>query len=458
MKDIGVTRRKSRGRKYPLPFVPKQVYVREAATPMPDHLPLVDDIAMFNPYIRAMSCKMDPFGTAAVPVDATVRGLVRYFAYYSSNYPNNFTFAPHVRKFLAHALQDALLIHCVLSAAASRVQYVEGLAITCFKERELFSTQQSVKLLQREIQGCRTQSHASRERLVNCMLYLGAGAIYRQDLQTAKIHINAAVELVELIGGVTTLQDPQVLVRVISLDDLLACIDLTPCKIKPNYDPGGLPMLGLCGKTRTRHVDPLPIGFVATDQSVLAPALRPLVLDVIECHQIKCSLETSGSILSSEALIQRQELKLRTLATRNRLLAFCTSDSRIEAVRLSLIMCTLLPPSDVRQIRTAQGIAHRLKRSLEHQLDLDLKCKGSERIKFWCLLIGYYCGKPGDTVRQWFASQIRQIIDREGASIGVRLGPEVLSDLIAFQEEFLFEGFTLKPLTEKLTAHIFGKS
>ena len=456
MKAIGVSRRKWRGRKYPLQFVPKQVYAGETATqPINDSLPILNDNAIYNSYIRTMSCKMDPFGTASVPVDATVHGLLRYFIYYSSNFPNNFTFTPNVRRFLTYALQDTLLIHCVLSAAASRIQYVEALAPVSFRERELLSTQHSVKLLQSELQCCRAQSHASRERLVNCMLYLGAGAIYRHDIPTAKIHINAAVELVELMGGVSILQDPQVLVRVISLDDLLSCIDLEPCKIKPDYDPGGLPLLGLCSKWLTRDVDPLPIGFVATDQSVLPPALRSLVLHVIECHQIKCALEMSDSRWLPTALIQRQQLKLQTLATRNRLLAFCTSDSRTEAIRLSLIMCTLLPPSDVRQIRTAQGVARRLMRLLERTSEP--AWMGLERIRFWCLLIGYYCAKPGDAASAWFLSDICQTIYQEGTSVGVQIGPRVSSELIELQEDFLVDELTIKPLTGKLAERVMGQ-
>lgn len=447
MKDIGAARRRYRGRKLPVEFDPKAAGGRkDEPPPSEDQLPFIGTSALYESYVRAMSCKADPFGTASIPIDTTINGLLQYFVYYSSNFPNNFTFAPHIRDIVKSALQDDLLIHCILSAAASRVQYVEDLHLAPFKEREILSTQRSIKLLQHHLPDAGAVSRPSKERLVNCMLYLGAGAIYREEWPTARLHIDAAIELSERLGGVTNLQDPQMLVRAISLDDLLSCSQLRACRVKPTYDPGSLPLPGSRGKIRSSGM--LPCGFTTVDQGFPPQAMRLLIQQVIECCQIKCYAETRGRIPSPQAFTQRQKLKLRILATRNRLLAFTTSDDRTEVLRLTLILCTLLPPGDLRQVRMAQGVARRLRDILERSFNT--AWKGAEGIRLWCLLIGRFCAKPNEATRKWFDVKICHIIHLEGTRLGVQAGPGLLTDLIAFQEQFLFEDVVLKPLTEDL--------
>ena len=449
MKDIGASRRRYRGRKIPLELDLKAADSHEDETPLSeDHLPLEGTSALYDSYVRAMSCKTDPFGTASIQIDATINGLLQYFVYYSSNFPNNFTFSPRIHDLMRSALQDDLLIHCILGAAASRVHYVEDLELPSFKEREVLSTQQSIKLLRYNLCNPCVLSSTSKERLVNCMLYLGAGAIYRQDWSTARSHINAAIELSELLGGVTNLQDPQMLIRAVSLDDLLSCSELRPCRLKPIYDPGCLSVLGLHNKMRPKDVDKLSCGFAPGDLDFPPPTMKSLIQQVIECYQIKCYVETSDQISSSQAYAQNQTLKLRTLATRNRLLAFSTKDERVQVLRVTLILCTLLPPGDLRQVRMAQLVARRLKDILE--CSFNTAWKGAEKIRLWCLLIGRFCARAGEATRKWFDVKICHIIHMEGIKLGIEAGPRLLADLIAFQEQFLFDNVVLKPYTEDL--------
>ena len=449
MKDIGASRRRYRGHKFPLELDPRAAPSRKSKTPLSEHhLPLGATSALYDSYVRALSCKADPFGTASIHIDATINGLLQYFVYYSSNFPNNFTFTPQIRDLVDLALQDDLLIHCILSAAASRVHYVEDLDLAPFREREILSTQQAIKLLQHYLCDAGALSSTSKERLVNCMLYLGAGAIYRQEWSTARLHINAAIELSELLGGVTNLQDPQMLMRAISLDDLLSCSQLRPCRVSPTYDPGCLSPSGARGKMRRKILETLPRGFTTAEQDFPPTAMRPLIQQVVECCRIKCSVEAPDPILSSETFAQRQKLKLRILATRNRLLAFSTDGDRAEVLKRTLILCTLLPPGDLRQVRMAQGVARRLRDILERSFKTGWK--GAEGIRLWCLLIGRFCARPTEATRKWFDVKICHVIRLEGSMLGIQAGPRSLADLIAFQEQFLFEDVVLKPLTEDL--------
>jgi hypothetical protein len=452
MKDIGASRRRYRGRKFPLELDPKATQSCQDETPLSgDHLPLGGTSALYDSYVRAMSCKTDPFGTASVHIDATINGLLQYFIYYSSNFPSNFTFTPRIHDLVDSALQDDLLIHCILSAAASRVRYVEDLDLAPFKERELLSTQQSIKLLQHNLRDVGVLPRTSKERLVNCMLYLGAGAIYRQEWPTARLHINAAIELPELLGTVTNLQDPQMLVRAISLDDLLSCSQLRSCRVKPTYDPGRLSLPGLNTNFRRKHLDTLPCGFTTSDPEFPPPSMKSLIQQVVECCRIKCCVVAPDQMPSSQAFTQSQKLKLRILATRNRLLAYSNNDNGTEVLRLTLILCTLLPPGDLRQVRMAQGVAQRLRDKLARSFHT--AWKGAEGIRLWCLLIGRFCARPSEATRKWFDVKICNIIRLEGSMLGIQAGPRLLADLIAFQEQFVFEDLVLKPFTENLARH-----
>jgi hypothetical protein len=450
MKDIGASRRKWRGRKIPLDLSPDAVHSCEpTASPPEDHLPFAVEAAIYDPHVRSLGCKMDPFGTACISIDSAAHGLIRYFVYYSSNFPNNFTFTPRIDALMQSALQDNLLIHCILSAAASRVHYVENLEL--FEEREVISTQQSVRLLQNELRNAWCLPQESKERLVNCALYLGAGAIYRKDHFTAKIHVKAAMKLAELMGGVTNLEDPQVLLRIISLDDLLSCAELRPCTVAPCYDPGSSLSPIERRKDGNKYLGRFPSGFMIADRKVISSHLEALILRVLECHRMKCLLEADASNYSQESLEDRQRLRLRILATRNRLLALPTNDDTTETLRITLILCTLLPPGDLRQIRTAHSISRRLKALLAGQSERTWR--GMEKLMLWCLLIGHYSSQPKDATQTWFAVKICQVVHREGDLVGVKAGPRLLADLIAFQEAFLFDSLVLRPLTDDLAQH-----
>lgn len=450
MKDIGVSRRGPRRRRTEVVFELKPIAMRPLESPEEDHLPIADDRALYDPSVRAMSCKMDPFDAASIPIDSTVNGLLKYFVHYSSN-PNNFTFSPSINELIASAFQDELLIHCILSAAASRIHYVQGLALPVFVEREAASTQQSLTLLQCRLKEGSSQYAASTERLVNCMLYLCAGAIYRHDLAIAKVHIDAAVKIVEQIGGVTKLQDHQVLVRVLSLDDLLSCVEMIPCRVKRRtYDPGPLTMLE--GEERMSGVEKLADGFRVADYAVLPTPLRILAIQVLECCHVKRGLELYDTPFSPEALRTRHWLKLRSLAARNGLLAFATSDARTNVIRIVLIMCTLLPPSDLRQIKTAQVVARKLRGILEQ--GMEPSWEGNEEIELWCMLIAYSCAESGSNTRTWFAEQIYNLICVGCAAVGIGIGPGLSSDLMAFQGRFLCTQPELKPPMEELAEYI----
>ena len=149
----------------------------------PEDYTLKNDAALYDPCVRALSCKLDPFSTASVHIDNTARGLLQYFIYYSSNFPNPFTYSlgsnPHnpslsvesINGTVDAAMQDDLLMNCLLGAAASRVLYIDNVAFLPYKKREAYSMDEALRLLQHRLKVTNPQSSAAVERLLSCIMH-----------------------------------------------------------------------------------------------------------------------------------------------------------------------------------------------------------------------------------------------------------------------------------------------
>jgi hypothetical protein len=282
--------------------------------------------------------------------------------------------------------------------------------------------------------------------------------MYRKDLFTAKIHVNAALRTADLIGGVITLKDPQILVRALSLDDLLACIELRPCRINCDYDPGPRkPFASSMNRGLDGNAQFGATGFLMKDDNTLPPPLKTLTVQVLECYEWHRDLQGLRPPFTPEALTVRHWSTLRTLAVRNRLLLLnAASNTMIDLVRISLVTWTLLPPSDMRQIRTAEIIARRMQYALGLEQNTDWG--QNQDLRFWCLLIGYFAAHDPSESRTWFAKQICEIVWSAGQKIPVRTDGDILGDLVAFQKRFLFREPALWPHTEKLARYILLKT
>lgn len=243
MKDIGSSRRRPSRQscKAALEIMPTVLSPNDpASTPQhPDYRPpLLDDRVLYDIHIRSLSCSPDPFKSASIPIDNVAHGLLQYFRHYSTEFPNNFTFTPNIAKVFDSAIRDELMMNCVLSAAASRLHYMQGTLQSRLAQKAFSCTQQSLRLLQIRLRGDIHTPTTSIEPLVDCILYLAAVALCRSDEASAEIHVGAAVRVIELHGRLKVLEDPRFLIRMLGSDDVLACKRLWPCNFACTYDPG----------------------------------------------------------------------------------------------------------------------------------------------------------------------------------------------------------------------------
>ena len=431
-----------------------------------DRFPIVDDRSLYDPCIRTISCRLDPFDSVSVHVDESIRGLLEYFVYYSSSFPNTWTYCPSslhhapsgpkidVRGVVDAALEDDLMMNCVLSAAASRSYYIDDVQLSRWRDVEASATQQALRALQSRIDESSEQPQVLSERLVSSILHLGGAAFYRSDYSTARAHSNAAVMIAELAGGVTTLGDPYIQGRLLSLDDLLSCIELTPCSAERSYDPGP----SIHGRHRLADLrstsEESTAGSGLLDAGVpLSASWKHLVLQILDCYKVQVQLGRSESRSSPQTLSVSHWLTMRTLAIRSRLLALAPSDGRTNALRVALILWTLLPRKGnvKRYAKVVQTITPKLKTIMDQVLIDDWA--DSHEIRLWFLLMGYFCAVNSSDTQAWFAAEIRDALLMDGQAVWIgRRDADVFESLVAFQKRFFFHEPLLGPVTKELAA------
>jgi hypothetical protein len=451
MKDIGASRRRPKPSKVELE-IKHTVNSPDASmdlTPQqPEHQPLfVDDRALYDPHIRALSCSLDPFNSASIPIDSVAHGLLQYFRHYSTQFPNNFTFTPNIAKVFDSAVRDELMMNCILSAAASRLHYMRGTISSQFAERAFSSTQQSLRLLQIRLHGGAPVTPNSVESLVDCILYLAATALYRND--EASAHVKAAVRVIEVNGGLGVLKDPRVLIRMLGLDDVLACRRLKSCSFAWTYDPGPLlPSAEDDFRGNPQVTNRSADGRSSLMERTLPNAMRDLIPQIVECDRLKDTPVPANDGTSSRGLLHSHRQRLRSLAIRNRLLAFTGTDLKTRSIRAVLIIWTLLPPNDPRQARNAGVVAGHLMHMLSDNLADGWWEDEEERL--WCLLVGAFGTFIGGGDFEWFVERIHEVLTSKCKQLGLDLGCGLLESLIGLQKRFLWREGVTRPLTLRL--------
>jgi hypothetical protein len=451
MKDIGANRRRVNLRQFSTVYEIEDASSDQAAwssTSFEGDIMLEDSRALYDPAVRALSCKPDPFTSVSVPIDALSHGLMQYFAYYSTEFPNNLTFTPDITGVLHAAVRDDLMMNCILSAAASRICYMQQVSNPSFRQKALACTQQSLCLLRQRIDSEVLGALASTETLVDCILYMAAASVYRDDLSSARVHVNAAARLTEIHDGTRSFQDPRLLMRMLGLDDILACTRLEPCMLSSAFDPGPL-SLSQTYQTGWLPVDEAMSGCIYGTEDLLPTQLREMIPHILECDAIKDMLlpQCRSSYLESIQINQWQ--RLRTLAIRNKLLACTTADPRAEILRIVLIIWTLFPPNDPRQARIGRTVASHLQNAFTKGTDSDWI--GFEDVRAWCLVVGFFgASYGGDRCGFWFLDELRRFVQLAGEHVSLHVDLSLADDLRQLQKRFLFRESLLGPLTEWL--------
>ena len=297
-----------------------------------------------------MSCKFDPFSTASIPVDSTVRSLLQYYIY--NYHPTMWTYNPDTLRSKPYAFKnsvvrvinlavgDPLAMYSLLSASTSRLQHIDGRSFESAVDKEHLFMGNALQLMQRRI-ASKAMGPKSTEEMVLCIMFLGSAEAYRDNLEAAGVHLRTALKLLEP-GGVTTITDKNLQGQLLMSDLFLACINMNACLCGSFYDPGPASTLNLIDGELLRF-DYATHGseLLEMDSIILPPIMRQLVRDILESYRVNCQLNVA--VMSPERAFETTHwVTKRNMAIRAKLLATVTVDPRVYALKMSIIMWTLL--------------------------------------------------------------------------------------------------------------------
>lgn len=412
-----------------------------------------------SPTDQIILSKTDPFETGSIKLDKTVANLLHYYVYYyhPTLWPNemavlrhgSYVFEGAVNNIMSTVMEDKLVMYCLLSAAASRFQFVDRLPSAEVTGKEGYYIQNALKLLRSRVVSATLQGSDQLRRLLICILFLTSAEAYRDEVSAAKTHLGAAVVLLKENGGLKYIQDENLRGQLAMADLYLACIKLEPCLFDCTYDPGSARALDLEeGELDQLECKVLGTSFVDRDINIIPSELGKLIEQVRETYSIKTGLRTS-SMVASRVMQVTHWITTRNMAIRHSLLALKTHDSRVHALRVAIIMWTLLSMNVTGRTKTVKLMALTLRLILAEISDLHWI--DNEDICFWILLVGFACAAEGSEVSVWYAEQCCRL---GSGFIPVGLDQDWVDDLAMqlenFQLGYFFDSQVQRPRTRKL--------
>jgi hypothetical protein len=133
------------------------------------------------------------------------------------------------------------------------------------------------------------------------------------------------------------------------------------------------------------------------------------------------------------------------MAIRNKLLSLDISDPAVHALRVSLIMWTLLAMNITGRVKTVKIMATKLQTIL--QGTPASRWKGANDIQAWILLTGYSCAEDSSDGWAWFVNQIKRIRTSLFPNAAY---DDLSSDLENFQRGFFYHS----PVQRERTDHL----
>lgn len=419
-----------------------------------------------SPTSQAHLSKVDPFDTASVRVDNTVAGLLHYYVhfYHPTIWPNEmavlrhglYTFQGAVNHIVRMAIEDKLAMYCLLSASASRLQFIDRLPCPQVTGKEHYYLHNALQLLRSRIDTSVPQASEQLRQLLIFIVFLTSAEAYRDEISAAKTHLRAAVGLLKQKGGLMYVQDENLRGQLAMSDLYLACVELEPCLFDCDYDPG--PVSALC--LQEGELDPLCDDVTGNrwlnrDINILPLNLRVLIEQVIESYSVKARLQTF--LMSASRVMEITHwISKRNMAIRHRLLALTTNNLNVHALRVSIIMWTLLTMNVTGRTKTVKVMAPMLRSILAGIPPSGWD--GNKDIHFWILVVGFSCAVDGSEDSAWFVSQCCRFSSWQrplGPAKATQNWDESLAERLEnFQRGFFFDAEVQRVRTKRLALQL----
>ena len=413
---------------------------------------LADDRALYNRTVRRLSCTFDPFNSASIPINGAIYSLLqipvkafgrpviwiheaqRMSALSATTVDSNYAAV----KLVQHAIKDSLMMYCLLSAGSSSARNIgHPLATSVSRIKDLYFTSQAIRLLQDRIANIAVQRNATLEPLAFCIIFLVLADINRDNYASARMHSEALVRLIRDTGGIVQIQNKCLREHLLMTDIFLSIANMEPCLHGCAYDPGPAYNIGLIEQECIPGQVPL-LGteLLRLDGEILSTSLRKLVLEVIEYYNVHCRINTAQITPFRRLEVMHWAAK-RNMAIMNRLLALTSSDTRVNALRITILLWMIPSTNSIVRTKTPRSITSKLKLSLEQTHSSDWIYL--QDVQFWILCVGFSLADKDSSTANWFKDQIRLWAASHRAIIrAFGHGLDLCNALENFQQGFLF--------------------
>lgn len=401
---------------------------------------------------------MDPFDSMSVKVDEPMANLLHYYVqiYHPTTWPNEmvalrhglYVFESAVNSIMKMAVEDELVMYCLLGAAASRIQFIDRLPLPEFAGKESYYLHKALASLYSRIDLGTFQAFRDTRRLLICILFLTSAEAYRDEESAAKTHLRAAVNLLEEIGGWKQVEDENLLGQLAMADLYLACVSLEPCLFGCEYDPGAASGLSLNYSELRQKRERIGTALIDRDLSMIPLYLRVVIGQLLESYDVKSRLQTTNMPARRVMQITHWITK-RNMAIRHRLLQFNTVDPKVHALRVSIIMWTLLAMNVTGRTKTVKVMAPTLRRILT---DIPAtEWKPNSDICSWICLVGFSCAAENSEESRWYAEQLQSFRRLLSLSNPAKSDEdELTTKLEDFQRGFFYDPQVQEPRTRRL--------
>ena len=187
---------------------------------------------------------VDPFARASINIDFKAHQLLEYYklvyhpavwhAETRASPKGNYAFQTSATEVIQSALASDVDMYALLACMASRLEYIDrqpGQGTDEYLGKALAATR---KLLMERAK----HEPKSNEEILMIIFHLYAAEGYRNNAAAARIHMKGAKTIVQCIGGLAKLRDPQMRELLIIGDGLLSAMTLQPCELPCELDPG----------------------------------------------------------------------------------------------------------------------------------------------------------------------------------------------------------------------------
>ena len=399
---------------------------------------------------------VDPFGRASIHLDFKTHQLLQYYTFVyhpavwhaesNASSKGNYAFRTSATEVVRSALASEVDMYALLACMASRLEYIDrkpGQNMDEYLGKALAATR---KLL---IERAKHEPK-SNEEILMIIFHLYAAEGYRNNAAAARIHMKGAKTIVQCIGGLAKLRDPQMRELLITGDGLLSAMTLQPCELPCEFDTGSY-----------LEATPVELQFDAVyDLSDIAPALRQRSSGSIIPREMEALIDETAEISwvlqnakdgSPEASTHAMRwLQIRNMAVRHRLLGLNLHDPRLDAFRAALVLWIVTTTTLLGQQRLGARIAPQVRVKLKMAELEQLNWRMDSDVEAWVYSLGAMCAISDSLDEAWFIEKLSKSLLERMASPGRVDAQVIFNHLKALQLRFLYHDTVYGPRAEDL--------